>query len=63
MVQQEFMNTAEVAEFSKLSKSFLEKARLEGRGPAPIKIGRRVLYRTADVRNWLESHRTSEIAA
>ncbi|WP_299847737.1 helix-turn-helix domain-containing protein [uncultured Roseovarius sp.] len=31
--------------------------RSHGRGPAYIKMGRRVLYRGADILNWIEANR------
>ncbi len=40
-----------------LSKSFLAKRRLTGDGPAYCKLGRRVVYRPADLAQWLDSHR------
>lgn len=33
----------------------LEAMRVEGRGPAFMKLGRRVQYRLSDVRDWMEA--------
>lgn len=38
-----------------LSESTLAKLRLNGNGPVYCKLGRRVLYRPADLEQWLES--------
>ena len=37
----------------------LERWRSEGNGPAFVKVGRRALYREADVEQWLEQQRRS----
>jgi predicted DNA-binding transcriptional regulator AlpA len=38
-----------------LSPSTLAKMRLNGNGPIYCKLGRRVVYRPADLEQWLES--------
>ena len=38
-----------------LSESTLAKLRLNGNGPIYCKLGRRVVYRAADLENWLQS--------
>lgn len=38
-----------------LSPSTLAKMRLNGNGPTYCKLGRRVVYRPADLEQWLES--------
>ena len=38
-----------------LSESTLAKMRLNGNGPTYCKLGRRVVYRRADLEQWLES--------
>ena len=43
------------ARFVGLSESTLAKLRLNGNGPAYCKLGRRVVYRPADLEQWLES--------
>ena len=48
-----------------LSVSTLAKMRLYGTGPAYSKLGRRVVYRPADLDSWIEANRfnsTSEYA-
>ncbi len=36
-----------------ISKSWLDKSRLNGRGPRYVKVGRRVMYDVADLQAWL----------
>lgn len=43
------------ARFVGLSESTLAKLRLNGNGPVYCKLGRRVLYRPADLEQWLQS--------
>lgn len=38
----------------KLSPHTLERFRVEGRGPAYVKLGKRVLYRRDDLREYVE---------
>ncbi len=56
----------EAARFLGLSKSWLDKRRLEGGdGPAYLKLGRRVVYDLKDLEKWASSNRrkhTSETA-
>jgi predicted DNA-binding transcriptional regulator AlpA len=40
-----------------LSKSWLDKQRALGAGPPYFKIGRRVVYRLADLDAWMAKHR------
>ena len=48
--------TAEVAaRIVGLSASTLAKLRLNGNGPVYCKLGRRVVYRPADLEQWLQS--------
>ena len=48
--------TARVAaRYVGLSESTLAKLRLNGNGPVYCKLGRRVVYRPADLDQWLES--------
>jgi excisionase family DNA binding protein len=55
----EYLSTKEVAELTGLSVSFFEVGRsMSSPGQPPYhKIGRRVLYRRADVLAWLENRR------
>jgi predicted DNA-binding transcriptional regulator AlpA len=43
------------ARYVGLSASTLAKLRLNGNGPTYCKLGRRVLYRPADLDQWLQS--------
>ena len=45
----------EAADFLRKSDSFLAKARMNGTGPAYIKIGRSVLYSETALQQWLRS--------
>ena len=49
------ITTGEAARFLGLSQSTLAKMRLNGNGPVYCKLGRRVVYRRADLERWLES--------
>jgi excisionase family DNA binding protein len=48
---------SEAARALSLSQSTLAKLRLSGKGPAYCKLGRRVVYRRADLEAWLEKNR------
>jgi excisionase family DNA binding protein len=51
----ELLTVAEVAEMTRLSAGTLRYWRALGEGgPASFKLGRRVMYRRADVEKWLE---------
>ena len=53
--------TAKVAaRFVGLSESTLAKLRLNGNGPIYCKLGRRVVYRPADLEQWLQSRTTRD---
>jgi predicted DNA-binding transcriptional regulator AlpA len=43
-----------------LSESTLAKMRLNGNGPTYCKLGRRVVYRLADLEQWLESRTVTD---
>ena len=54
------LSTAEAAQYTSVSKSFFEKARIgatETPGPQFIKVGRRVVYRRQDLDAWLDQFR------
>jgi predicted DNA-binding transcriptional regulator AlpA len=60
------LRTADAARRLGVSASFLEKARVNGSGPAFCKIGRSVAYRDVDIDAWVASlvhQSTSEHAA
>jgi len=50
----------EAAQFVGLSESTLAKLRLNGNGPMYCKLGRRVVYRLADLEQWLQSRTTRD---
>lgn len=49
----EYMTTAEVAELCRTSAESVRWWRHVGRGPRSFRVGRRVLYETTEVRQWL----------
>ncbi|CAN7701148.1 helix-turn-helix transcriptional regulator [Mesorhizobium sp. LjNodule214] len=46
----------DAAKYLGLSKSFLDKARCYGGGPAFIKLGASVIYRTDDLDAWVAAN-------
>lgn len=54
----EYVNTAEAADFTGISKVQLEEWRSRGGGPAYHKVGRRVLYSLDDLRAFVSAGRT-----
>ena len=50
----------EAARLVGLSESTLAKLRLNGNGPIYCKLGRRVVYRPADLEEWLKSRATRD---
>ena len=50
----------EAAKVLGLAPSTLAKLRLNGNGPTYCKLGRRVVYRRADLEQWLESRTTRD---
>lgn len=52
----EFLTTDEAGAFLRLSPRTLEKQRVLGGGPRFRKFGARVVYATADLRAWADSH-------
>jgi hypothetical protein len=57
-----FMNQQATADFLGLSERTLERFRLDGRGPAFLKFGRRVMYAREDVLAWADRHRRTSTA-
>jgi predicted DNA-binding transcriptional regulator AlpA len=49
------LTTSDAAKIVGLSESTLAKLRLYGNGPTYCKLGRRVVYRPADLDAWLQS--------
>jgi predicted DNA-binding transcriptional regulator AlpA len=54
------VTAAEAARMLGLSESTLAKLRLNGNGPVYCKLGRRVVYRPADLEQWLQSRTTRD---
>ncbi len=50
------MTTPKAAEYISMSEDFLKRARMTGKGPAFIKIGRKVLYRLDALDIFLEKN-------
>lgn len=48
--------TQAVAEFRHTTENALAQERWRGDGPRYLKLGRRVLYRAADLAAWLDAH-------
>ena len=53
----------DAARFIGVSVSVLNKLRVYGGGPAYLKIGRRVLYETSALEDWLVSKRRTSTSA
>jgi predicted DNA-binding transcriptional regulator AlpA len=51
------LRVTEAATFLSVSKSWLDKKRIIGDGPAYIKAGRRVVYDLDDLDAWVASNR------
>src|SRR5262249_40088866 len=52
-----FLDTRETASLLRISPVTLNRWRIEGKGPAYRKFGRRVLYARADLVTWSEAQR------
>lgn len=64
----QLLSTKEAAEVLRASERALERWRVTGDGPKFCRVGpRRVVYRAADLAEWLEArvyqHRAAELAA
>src|SRR5262245_41200712 len=53
--RQTVLHARDAARFVGLSESTLAKLRRNGNGPTYCKLGRRVVYRPADLEEWLQS--------
>jgi predicted DNA-binding transcriptional regulator AlpA len=51
------LTVKETAAYLSVSKSWLDKRRLDGNGPAYLKFGRRVVYDMADLDAWATSNK------
>ena len=54
------LTAGEAAKLLGLAPSTLAKLRLNGNGPLYCKLGRRVVYRRADLEVWLQSRTTRD---
>jgi len=54
LMQANLLNTPQAAQYLGLGKTTLEKARVYGKGPKYVRMGRAVRYRPADLDAWLE---------
>lgn len=54
----DLLDTPTLAKKLGLRANTLEKWRVQGGGPAYVRIGRKIAYRPQDVESWLESRRT-----
>jgi predicted DNA-binding transcriptional regulator AlpA len=54
---QELLRTSGAAAITGLSISTLNKLRCSGGGPAFLKLGRAVRYKSVDLKDWLDSRR------
>ena len=55
----DLMNTAMAAVFTGLAVATLAKLRCLGGGPSYLKLGRKVVYRRADLADWLDARRVA----
>lgn len=51
------LNTAEAAGRLRLARITLDRWRTAGKGPAFVKMGRKVFYRPIDLDRWIEGQR------
>jgi hypothetical protein len=56
------LDTAAAANFTGLAVATLAKLRCIGGGPAYLKLGRKVMYRGADLVDWLSMRRVNNTA-
>lgn len=58
----EYLNINEAAEYLNVSRPTLDKWRMDACGPAVHRVGRRVLYSIADLRAFMDDHRSEALA-
>ena len=61
-VSSKVLDTKRAATYVGLSASTLNKLRVNGDGPAYVKLGRAVVYRIKDLDDWLLEHRRTRTA-
>jgi excisionase family DNA binding protein len=54
---------SEAAKYLGISRSWLDKKRLDGNGPPYLKLGRRVIYERSDLDAWATSKRRFQTTA
>jgi hypothetical protein len=54
---QEPLREREAARYVGMSIPFLRQARMYGRGPAYLRVGRAIRYLTRDLDAWMQAHR------
>lgn len=52
----DYCTTDDFAQLARTSPGTVRYWRSLGKGPVGVRVGRRVLYRRADVLRWLEAH-------
>ena len=57
-----YLSVEEAAEYTGLSKSYLDKLRVRGGGCPHSKIGTRILYGQSDIDAWIRSRRRATTA-
>ncbi len=55
------LRTPKAAEYLGLSRSWLEKSRMTGDGPAYFKLGASVVYDTDDLDAWIKSKKRTAV--
>lgn len=60
-IPREYLNIDEAASFIGVSRQTLDRWRMEAAGPAVHRVGRRVLYSLADLRAFMEAHRSAPL--
>lgn len=61
-VPREYLNIEEAADFIGVSRQTLDRWRMDATGPAVHRVGRRVLYSLADLRAFMDGHRSKSLA-
>jgi hypothetical protein len=56
-----YLNDVEAAKIADLSAQTLRNWRMQGRGPAYVKLGRAVRYSLNDLISWLEGRRVNPL--
>lgn len=51
----QLIQLAQISKQTSLSESTIRRRIADGTMPAPVKIGRRIAWRSADINRWLES--------